>query len=339
MNGTTTCEGIAAPKMVLVPGLNYLQLTRTGEHGPCIYYITLLPDTHYTGTWVPRSSMSIGRKESAAFTIGAKAYVVGGRSSTYAYLDDCWEWDQLTDTWTQKADIPIGRANGIGFSANNKGYIGLGYGNSVVYDDIWEWDPTSNTWTQKNSFPAGTRTGAIATTIGNDVYAGLGASGNNTLMSDFWKYDAINDSWIQCSNFGGTSRRDANTFTINNKLYVCGGCSTPQSAHGDNWEYDPALDQWTQKESVPRNVYNGSTFTLNNNGYLACAREEIHLSSFFHSRNVYEYDPTTDTWQNKHVLPGQPRSEAIGFSIGNYGYVVGGISDHSFSSELLEFTP
>ncbi|MCK9422692.1 MAG: hypothetical protein M0Q38_08845 [Bacteroidales bacterium] len=55
---------------------------------------------------------------------------------------------------------------------------------------------------------------------------------------------------------------------------------------------------------------------------------------------MLEYDPDTDSWTNKTDFPGAGRWGALGFAIGNKGYVGGGADASStFPQDFYEFDP
>lgn len=88
--------------------------------------------TEYPGTYNGLNFLD----GASSFTIGTKAYVVGGGR-------ECWEYDVVAKTWKQIA-FYANRMAGTSFSIGNKGYYMTG---SDVDDqqhlqkDFWEYDP------------------------------------------------------------------------------------------------------------------------------------------------------------------------------------------------------
>jgi hypothetical protein len=160
-------------------------------------------------------------------------------------------------------------------------------------------------WTQKTDYPGQAKSYATGFSIGNNGYFGTGVSymyGTN----DFWKWNSQTDIWTQIANVPGGGRTGAFSFAIGNKGYLGGG------GNNDFFEYDPALNTWTQKANLAGQFSGVATFTINNKGYVVAAS------------SLWEYDPTADTWTQKANFPGVARTYAVGFSIGDKGYVVGG---------------
>lgn len=146
-----------------------------------------------TNVWTEKAAFA-GDPRSAAvgFSIGTKGYIGLGYDGYGGNKSDFWEWDQETDKWTEKAAFAGGpRSGAVGFSIGNKGYIGTGIGegpNYASYRDFWEWDQSTNVWTQKVNFGGTSRYAAVAFSIGNKGYIGIGKDRTNYPI-DFWEYD------------------------------------------------------------------------------------------------------------------------------------------------------
>jgi N-acetylneuraminic acid mutarotase len=188
------------------------------------------------------------------------------------------------DTWTQKADFGgMTREYAIGFSIDNKGYMGTG--------GVWDFE--------------------------------IGAYIN---YKDFWEYDPDIDVWTQKADFGGTARNGAIGFSIGNKGYVGIGISDGSvyddaPKNKDFWEYNPDENSWTQKSDFGGTArWRATGFTLNGKGYI-CTGYDDGNDGWSFKKDLWEYDPATDTWTQKADFAGNGRYDAIGFSIGNKGYV------------------
>ena len=194
-------------------------------------------------TWMRKADYpGIGKYVAAGFTIGKKAYLGTGN-----YTQDFWEWDGDTasptyNTWTQRADFGGGsRGWAIGFSIGNKGYIGTGTDGAQYKKDFWEWDGDTaslsyNTWKKIADIPGGARSNAVAFSINNNGFVGMGLDSTTFInLTDFWKYDIFSGSWISVSNFGGSGRQAAIGFSIGYKGYV--GTGYDNTCTNDFWEY------------------------------------------------------------------------------------------------------
>jgi len=124
------------------------------------------------------------------------------------------------------------------------------------------------------------------------------------------------------ANFPGGPRYLAAGFSVGTKAYLGLGFDDGDNYQSDFWEWDQAANVWTMKADFP-GTYHPSfiCFTIGTKGY-------IHTGGSYYTNGVlipnefWEYDPATDTWTQKATIPVTPgRSGAVGFSIGNKGYI------------------
>jgi len=54
---------------------------------------------------------------------------------------------------------------------------------------------------------------------------------------------------------------------------------------------------------------------------------------------TWQYNPTTDLWDQYTDFEGTTRTEAVGFGIGNYGYVTTGRSNSYYLDDIWKFDP
>jgi hypothetical protein len=243
------------------------------------------------------------------------------------------------NTWTQKANFGgTARLDAVGFSIGNKGYIGTG---TLVYNDngtkdFWEYDPETNVWTQKADFGGTGRFAAVGFSIGNKGYIGTGLSDyNNTRTKDFWEYDPGTNMWTQKADFGGTMRSEAVGFSIGTKGYIGAGNEGAPLNNQDFWEYDPGTNMWTQKADFggKKRSYDVG-FSIGTKGYIEAGTNGPSYS--INTQDFWEYDPGTDIWTQKADIGGTERSGAVGFSIGNKGYIGTGLLN---DKEFWEYDP
>lgn len=259
-------------------------------------------------------------------------------------VDSCLEVNfDVSNRWCREMDFKGGK-RGIAFcfSIGNKGYLGSGIDNlAAKYNDLWEFDPAENTWTQKRSFVGAARIAAVAFSIGNKGYMGTGSTGLADLK-DFWEYDPSTNQWSVKDSVPGLARKYAFGFSIGNKGYIgSGGSGIGSYLQSDFYEYDPATGHWTSKADVAKRE-GGAGFSIGNKGYLGMGRDgtgSIH-------NELWEYDPSGTTnglaigsWTQ---IPGPilaGRSLAVGFSIGNKGYISTGFDGNIYHNDFWEFTP
>ena len=116
--------------------------------------------------------------------------------------------------------------------------------------------------------------------------------------------------------------------TVGGKLSVIGGFGEGK-ARGANYEYDPATDKWTKKKSMPRAAhhaalaaYNGKIYVCG--GFVAPEKSPLPIGAAWQPvDDVWEYDPTADSWKTLAPLPGN-RGSAVAVEAGGKIHVIGG---------------
>ncbi|BDW91852.1 hypothetical protein MACH07_06840 [Flagellimonas marinaquae] len=290
------------------------------------------------GNWVDRSVFDgTPRSSVAGFVIDNIGYMGTGYDGD-DYLNSFWAYNMEGDYWSQKADFPGTERNAaVGFELNGTGYIGSGYDGVNELGDFYSYDPSSNTWTQTASLPDIVRRNAVAFSANGYGYFGTGYDGEND-MKDFWKYDPNTDTWAELEGFGGNKRRAATTFTINGTVYLGTGVSNGIYLD-DFWAFDPTDESWTKKldldEEDDYNVErsNALGFELNGYGYIACGEQNGSTNS------VWQYDPSSDTWEEKTNFEGSSRQDAIVFSNSSRAFIGMGRTGSLYLDDLDEFYP
>ena len=297
------------------------------------------------GNWVKLSAYEgVARSNAVGFLIGNKAYVGTGYDGSDR-LNDFWEYDAEKNTWVPKADFPGTPRNGaVAFGIGTKGYVGTGYDGMNYLNDFWEYNSETDEWTRKADFVGSPRYGAVGFSIDDKGYIGTGFDGN--YLKDFYEYDPANDTWTRKTSVEGNKRQSAAAFVINGKGYICTGIDNG-SYVDDFLEYDPSTDKWTKKRSISDKIsdesfdddyttimgINKASFVVNGKGYLVAGG----FNSV--SQDVWEYDPITDLWEEKTSLEGSYRTSAVGFSIGNRGYITTGRGSSYYFDDLWAFDP
>ena len=290
------------------------------------------------GNWVKRSAFDgPARSSAASFIIDSYAYVVGGYTGD-AYIKDVWAYNSTGDYWEQKADFTgVARSASSAFALNNKGYVGLGYDGTNKLKDFYQYDPLLNDWTKKTDFGGSARYSAVGFQVGGKAYFGTGYDGN--YLKDFYQYNDATDTWTQVNGFSGNKRRNATAFIINDKAYFGFGVNNGLY-QTDFWEFDPSTEVWTRKRDLDddeddHDTYlltrsNTSSFAMNGYGYVGCGEG---------SKTIWEYNPSTDLWNEKTSLEGSSRTDAIGFAINERGFILLGRSGSSYYDDVWEFKP
>ena len=166
------------------------------------------------------------------------------------------------------------------------------------------------------------------------IFAGLAQWKSKGLVFEF---DPASNAWAKKKPMALPSHQFA-LASFGDKIYVFGGFKYPDSGQAawqpiDNaWEYDPATDTWKPLAPMPSKrgaasaaVVNGKIYVIGGAGVTPGSSDTTLLPARRHmlSGNVDEYDPKTNTWRARAVLP-TPRSHfAIG-AAANKIYIAGG---------------
>lgn len=292
------------------------------------------------GNWIKQSDFEgIPRSNAFSFVLNNRVYVGTGYNDDAddEYLNDFWMYDPGSDFWVKVADFPgEGRTSAVSFVIDGKAYVGTGYNGKEKLKDFWEYDPSANVWTRKADFGGSARYGAVGFALGNKGYLGTGYDGNDN--RDFWVYDPSTDQWSQTVSMGGSKRKNASVFILDGKAYICAGINNGVY-QTDLWQFDPATTTWTQKVdldddddwTIIRNL--GVAFSLNGKGYVGLGDCSGVRS------DIWEYDPSQDTWTSKTDFEGSSRSEAVSYVINNRAYIALGRSGSYYFDDVWEFRP
>jgi len=130
-----------------------------------------------------------------------------------------------------------------------------------------------------------------------------------------FEYNASNNTWTRKNDFLGNGRLGAIGFSINNIGYILLGENANYDFLNDNYQYDINNDSWSKKNNLSIYRYNSVSFVANNKAYVCGGTD---YNSY---KDLWEYNPETDTWSQKLSFPGTARAGMIGFAIDNIGYV------------------
>lgn len=303
------------------------------------------------GDWEKVSDFDgVKRSEAVSFVVGKMGYLATGyNDDERERLRDLWAYNSDENYWTQKADLPDGakaRSAAVAFAAAGKGYVGTGVDdNGDRLKDFWAYNPTTDSWSAVTAeFPGVARYSAVAFGIGDNGYVGTGSALSGE-TKDFYKYSPASNSWEQIA-FPGSKKLNAAAFVIGTKAYLVTGTDN-QVYLSEFYEFDSATQKWTRLRDIANTnsdekydddytsiVRTGAVaFAINGKGYLATG------SSVSAVNNVWEYNPSTDLWEEKTGFERTSRSEAVGFAIGDYGYVATGRSSGAGLDDLVRFDP
>ncbi len=174
-------------------------------------------------------------------------------------------------------------------------------------------------WEQQGDFGGIARYQAVAFSIDDKGYLGTGRNTAGNALNDFWEYDPQADTWTQKADYAGGARGEATAFVIDSEGYVGLGLSSGYLQ--SFWKYSPASNSWQRIADFPANGRIGSIgFSLGHKGYVGPGQFGTGLNAPDNQRDLWEYDPQTDTWTEKASFPGEGRREMAAFTIDNKAY-------------------
>jgi N-acetylneuraminic acid mutarotase len=296
------------------------------------------------GNWLELADFGgDARHEAVAFAIGEKGYVGTGYNGDER-LNDFWVYDAVNNNWTMIATdtLLVPRTGAVAFSANGKGYVGTGRDNTKELKDFWEYTPETNTWLRVADCPVA-RYGAVSFSINNVGYVGTGYNGSPLL--DFYAYNPGSNTWTPISNYP-TKVTEATAFVLDNKGYVVTGVKNGEAIN-DFFRFNPEDGTWSPMRKVsdvssesydddytiPRQK--AVAFTVADRAYVATGDKAGVV------KDVWEYDPVKDLWNDKTSFEGSSRSSAVAFTTASgRGFIATGFNgSSSYFDDLHEFRP
>jgi N-acetylneuraminic acid mutarotase len=152
------------------------------------------------------------------------------------------------------------------------------------------------------------------------------------------------NTWTKKADFIAGKRERAVAFSIGDFAYVSTGIDTAETLLKDLWQYNPQLDTWTQKADLPGAARRDAVaFSINGKGYVGTGIDNASALVGNKLKDIWEYDPTTNTWTQKADFPGSGANGiyfATAFTADNKGYICGGKwGPNLYSSQLWEYKP
>jgi N-acetylneuraminic acid mutarotase len=266
----------------------------------------------------------------AGASLGSFGYAIGGQSAASggAGMNDVDEYDPTADVWAARANLPnpprsfLGAAGdgskiyafaGFNFVGGVNGYLDV--------PDVDEYDPGGDSWSLKADMPTPSRRAPAYAEVGGKIYSWGGTDGDGTQfgvvrLRDNDEYDPAGDSWAARTDLPIPARdKIMGGASVGGKGYVVGGASSELSGQhtgmDDCDEYNPATDSWTSKADSGLN--RAMLAVTQSSDGLVHAFGGSHLTTFW-SQSHQCYDPSTDSWLSKVVLPSPERTLAAAFS-------------------------
>lgn len=110
--------------------------------------------------------------------------------------------------------------------------------------------------------------------------------------------------------------------------YIPANCGTGKVAVRANGlegfstaDFEYLYGTWTRKADFPGRERSGAVgFTIGNKAYLLSGLSD-ELNGIWNDKDLWEYDPSNNQWTKRADFPGNGRDFAVGFAIGNKGYI------------------
>lgn len=150
------------------------------------------------------------------------------------------------------------------------------------------------------------------------------------------------DNLTQLDNlpFGGKTQMIY--FIKNGKGYVAGGIDYSDFLYDqDLWEFDPTDNSWVMlSNDVPTNLNNATNFVLNDKAYFGFGNSNFGVGDL----SFYSYEFQNGNFVLEGNFPGNPSStgpiiDAIGFSHGGFGYMIGRGQNDFSQKRMWQFDP
>ena len=261
--------------------------------------------TYWQDDWDDEPSLGgvngsgLARASACGFSIGNKGYITLGKGATSPFLNDLWEYDQVTKTWSQKADfIGEARRSAIAFTCDTLAYVGTGIAQSGFKKDMYQYSATTNSWTQIADFGGTARKEATAFSFG---YQGFVATGDDGVYkNDLWMYTPATDTWVQKTSFPGTARKGAVSWSTFPTAFICTGEDINFNYTKDLWEYNFYDDNWVQRADFPGpGRTNAIAFVIQGVGFVGSGYDGIFYDDMFAYRRIVGIDEQDNYAQTK----------------------------------------
>ena len=251
---------------------------------------------------------------------------------TLSAFNSCKKDDDIDTTtdngpteWVKASAFDGDPRNGAAaFQIGNKGYLATGIlSTNEVTTNAYSFE--NNVWNLIADFAGPARTGAVGFAIGENGYVGLGYDGEEVLK-DFWKYNPATNTWTQIASLPAQAeaRYGAVAFTLGGYAYVGLGSTKAQKTLKDFWKYDPATDSWTSVGSeFTQKRRNAFAFVIGNKAYVGGGFDNNSYPEDFWSFDGTKWSPEAPLKDAENTYD-LTREGASAFTIGNYGFVVGG---------------
>ncbi len=145
---------------------------------------------------------------------------------------------------------------------------------------------------------------------------------------------AAQGQWTQKSSIGGSDwveRTLATGFELNGEGYVAGGMcmgrNSFRNSMNDVYRFTASTQSWARVADCSLSGRTGPTsFVVNGKAYVGLGYIQTNTSTVVYLKDIWEYNPTTNTWTQKADFGVTGRYGAHAFVIGSFAYCGGGFA-------------
>jgi len=242
------------------------------------------------------------------------------------------------DVWVQKDSVNgTPRSSASSFVMKGEGFVVSGLNVIDFTRKMYSYDVGQNDWDTEE--PIGgvngsglNRGGAIAFSINDKAYVGLGQGNTAPYYNDLWEFNPETNSWTQKASFIGSPRRQAVAFSIDTIAYV----GTGQSSNGyekDFYSYNGQTNMWIQLNDFGGTARKGAVgFKMGGEAYVGTGDNGVYTNDF------WQYDFRIDTWIEKAQFPGTARTGACGWGIFPTAFIACGYDNTlNYKNDVWEY--
>ncbi|MBI2076877.1 MAG: hypothetical protein HYT80_00700 [Euryarchaeota archaeon] len=289
------------------------------------------------GTWTTKAPMPQPTSGASGAVLNGKLYVVGGNSD-----GSMFSYDLATNSWSTEPSFPspyrayagaavvAGKLYIVGGCESQPG-TGPDCGVATV-NTMRMFDPATGNWSTRAPM-ASARLHFATAEIGGMIYVAGGIGAGGSQISSFEVYDPATDMWTTKASLPGP-RVAPYVGVIGGKLYLAGG-SSGANALETAIVYDPSADAWTAAAPMPQARQTGTSGAVNGRLYVVAGQDAAGSNV----RDVWDYDPATNTWSTNHPQIPTGRYAPSAGVIGGALLVVAGGPNNSNIATLEAFTP
>lgn len=127
--------------------INDIAYVGTGQHTATSIFNDFYKYDVQLNRWekIPDETTLTERYNATGIAIHGKGYLIGGRTFSASLLNDCWQFDPVSESWAKLNNFPERIAEGIAVSDGKNIYAGFGY-NEDARRKLWKYDHEQDSW-------------------------------------------------------------------------------------------------------------------------------------------------------------------------------------------------